>query len=124
MTGPLTDFDTAYNNSAAVPGAADLIAALPERARAFRDRTAPETVVYGAHPRMKLDLFRPQGTPRGLLLFFHGGYWRMLDRSDWSHLAEGPLVRGWAVALAGYPLCPEVRITDITRCARAASSSV
>ncbi|MFO8212416.1 hypothetical protein R2K36_33690, partial [Pseudomonas aeruginosa] len=33
----------------------------------------------------------------------------------WSHLAAGPLARGWAVAMPGYTLCPENRIAGITR---------
>jgi acetyl esterase/lipase len=39
----------------------------------------------------------------------------MGDRGMWSHLAAGPLARGRACALPSYPLCPEVRIADITR---------
>ncbi|WP_369415059.1 alpha/beta hydrolase [Acuticoccus kalidii] len=35
------------------------------------------------------------------------------DKSFWSHLAAGPLARGWAVMLPSYPLCPEVRIGAI-----------
>ncbi len=30
-------------------------------------------------------------------------------------MAAGAVVRGWAVAMPGYVLCPEVRIADITR---------
>ena len=50
----------------------------------------------------------------------HGGWWHAFDRSDWSHLAAGPLARGWAVAMPGYPLAPEVRIAAITRAIAAA----
>ncbi len=33
---------------------------------------------------------------------------------DWSHYAAGARARGWAVALPGYVLAPEVRISRIT----------
>jgi arylformamidase len=34
------------------------------------------------------DLFLPEGTPAGLAVFVHGGYWKAFDRSVWSHLAR------------------------------------
>jgi acetyl esterase/lipase len=36
------------------------------------------------------------------------------DKSFWSHLAAGPLARGWAVAMPSYALAPEARIGTIT----------
>ena len=61
-----------------------------------------------------LDLFRPDGDTKGLVVFVHGGYWKAFDKSSWSHLAAGPLARGWAVAMPGYTLCPDARIAQIT----------
>nr|MBA3325206.1 alpha/beta fold hydrolase [Paracoccaceae bacterium] len=60
-------------------------------------------------------LFLPEGAAPGLAIFVHGGYWRAYDRDVWSHLAAGPLARGWAVAMPGYPLAPEARVAEITR---------
>jgi arylformamidase len=76
------------------------------------------------HPRWRalagglgatLDLFRPEGQPKGLVVFVHGGFWRALDKSFWSHLACGSVESGYAVAMPSYTLCPAVRIADITR---------
>ena len=61
-----------------------------------------------------------RATPAGLVVFVHGGYWRAFDRGDWSHLAAGPLARGWAVAMPGYVLAPEARIAAITAMIREA----
>ncbi|MCH2096672.1 MAG: alpha/beta hydrolase fold domain-containing protein [Rhodobacteraceae bacterium] len=72
-------------------------------------------VMYGHGPRNALDLFMPLGRAQGLLVFVHGGYWLKFDRSYWSHLAQGALDQGWAVAMPSYDLCPRVRISDITR---------
>ncbi len=70
---------------------------------------------YGPHSRNRLDLFMPWGDLRGLVVFVHGGYWMEdFDKSAWSHLAKGVLTHGFAVAIPSYPLCPEVRVSDIT----------
>ena len=46
-------------------------------------------------------------------MFIHGGYWRSLDPSQFSHMARGLNAHGVAVAVAGYDLCPQVTIPDI-----------
>ena len=86
------------------------------RAAAFRaeaDR-AKTNIVYGDHPREKLDLFFPSNAPSGLVVIVHGGYWLKFDKSSWSDLAEGALGNGWAVAIPSYTLAPEARIENIT----------
>ena len=70
---------------------------------------------YGPHKRQAMEIFLPEGTPKGLVVFVHGGYWVSRDRSLWLHLAAGSVARGWAVAMPSYTLCPEVSIADITR---------
>lgn len=112
----ITDWDDAYDNSGHVPGSAEFGPKWEAAAAAFRAAlgTRAETdIPYGPAPRQRYDLFHPEGSPRGLVVFVHGGYWRARARSDWSHLAEGPLARGWAVAMPGYTLCPEATIPDI-----------
>ncbi len=110
----ISDWDDAYQNGKYIDGAAEYPAIWASAAATFRRTHPPESIAYGRHPREGYDLFRPQGTPRGLAVFVHGGYWRAFDRTDWSHLAAGPLARGWAVAIPGYRLCPDVTISDIT----------
>lgn len=111
----IADWNDAYANAPHIAGGAEYPARWEALAAEFRGRTPPETLAYGAHPRQQIDLFRPEGEARGLLVFVHGGYWRAFDRGFWSHLAAGPLARGWAVALPGYVLAPEVRVAAITR---------
>jgi arylformamidase len=61
-----------------------------------------------------VDLFFPEATGHTpLALFIHGGYWRSLDASTFSHMAAGLNSRGIAVAVAGYDLCPQVTIGQI-----------
>lgn len=113
------DWDDAYANGPYIPEGA----AYPDRwaaqAAAFRDSMASDrfraALPYGTHPREAFDLFLPEGTPRGIVVIVHGGYWLKFSRQDFSHLAEGSLSEGWAVAMPGYPLAPEVHVRDITR---------
>lgn len=74
---------------------------------------------YGPTRFESLDFFstRP-GAP--LLMFIHGGYWRLGAASDVSMLALGPAAHDIAVALVDYALCPTVTIDEITRQCRAA----
>ena len=96
------ELDDAYANAAYIPEGDSFPAKWETDAVVFRDVTegAELDLAYGPAARQKLDLFRPQGQAKGLLVFVHGGFWRMLDNSYWSHLAAGALARGWAVAPA------------------------
>ena len=113
------ELDDAYANGKYIEGGA----AYPDRwnaaAAQFRAQMAEAgrarlNQPYDSGPRHGFDLFLPEGTPSGVLVFVHGGYWLNFDRSTWSHFAAGGLGRGWAVALPSYDLCPQVRIADIT----------
>ncbi len=113
--GPIDDWDDAYANAAHIPGAQDYPARWEADAAAFRAAaSASLDLPYGPGARERFDLFRPAGDPRGLAVFIHGGYWMKFDKSFWSHLAAGPVARGWAVAMPSYPLAPEARIGEIT----------
>lgn len=112
------DFEIAYQNGAHIarsdrwPAAWDAAAA-DFRARMTAAGRAELDIAYGSHERHRYDLFLPVGTPRGLAIFVHGGYWMAFDKSTWSHLAEGALGQGFAVALPSYRLAPEAGIPDI-----------
>jgi len=115
----IVDWDDAYSNRAHIKGGEEYPGRWAALAGAFRDEIAAggrlrAAIPYGAHERNRFDLFLPAMPPRGLVVFVHGGYWMMFDRSDWSHLARGPLEAGFAVAMPSYVLSPAVRIADIT----------
>lgn len=113
----MRNWDDALANMAYVPGSE----ALPEiwTGRAARYRSALPSfrgdIAYGPNPRHRLDLVLPDGTPKGLVVFVHGGYWMRFDKSFWTDLAEGARAHGWAVALPSYRLAPEVHISQITQ---------
>jgi len=111
------DWDDAYANMAHIPGSEAYPGMWSERAATYRANAdfAELDIAYGEAEREKLDLFRPDGEPKGLVMFVHGGYWMKLDKSFWSDLAEGARANGWAVAMPSYTLAPEARITHMTR---------
>lgn len=114
------DWDDAFDNSGYVAGAKDLpqhwaTVALAQREALTAARRAALDVPYGSRDREVMDVFQPEGTPKGTVIFVHGGYWRMFDKSSWSHLSAGPLAHGWSVAMPSYPLAPAAQISQITR---------
>lgn len=114
----ITDWDDAYANAPNIPGGDRWPEAWVEPARAFREglgARAELDIAHGRSERERLDLFVPEGVPRGLVVFVHGGFWIRLDKSYWSHLAAGPLARGWAVAMPSYTLAPDARVARIAR---------
>ncbi|CAN7194919.1 alpha/beta hydrolase [Bradyrhizobium sp. LjRoot220] len=116
----ISDWNDAYANGPNIPGGERWPAAWVQPAQAYRDELAGRgraalDVGYGERPRNRFDLFRPEVQPKGLVVFVHGGFWRALDKSFWSHLARGSVESGYAVAMPSYTLCPEVRVSDITR---------
>lgn len=114
------ELDDAYANSKHIPNGDGFPAIWRADADAYRRRMsvlgrARLGVMYGHGTREIVDLFLPDGVPKGLVVFVHGGFWRQTDGSLWSHLAQGTVDSGWAVAMPTYDLCPRVRIADITR---------
>ncbi len=113
------ELDDAYANGAHIAGSETYPPRWNEAAQAFRDKMEAQGrarlgEAYGTGDRNRFDLFLPEGTSKGVVIFVHGGYWLNFDASTWSHLAVGPLAKGWAVALPSYDLCPSVRISEIT----------
>lgn len=114
----MTDLSRDYQNSAFIPGGDAYYARWQAQAAAFRaglGARADLNIPYGPGPRQAFDLFHPEGTPKGLMVFVHGGYWLACGREDYSHLAAGALARGWACAMPSYTLAPKGRIAAMTQ---------
>jgi len=119
---PPIDYEAEYNNRARVPEHPAIIEGWARDAQAYRDLNPPLRIAYGPSERQFIDLFHAGEPDRAAatVVFIHGGYWQNLAPSFFSHLARGPNAHGLDVAVAGYDLCPQVRVGDIVEELRAA----
>lgn len=72
-------------------------------------------VAYGDAPGQTLDVFPATGTGAPVHVFIHGGYWRALDKEDFSFVAEPLVAAGAGVLVINYALAPSVRVGEIVR---------
>lgn len=104
----------------------DLRSAFPEyvtyfedwRARGEQARVSQKCFLdqpYGTGARERIDLF-PAPEPNGqLFLFIHGGYWRFMDKSDFSFIVHPYLRRNISVGLINYSLFPGTTMGEVVR---------
>jgi arylformamidase len=112
--------DLLYNNRAAVPEHQQIFARWRAQSAATRAHFGGKfNLAYGLQPLQTLDIF-PAKQNRGLVIFIHGGYWRSLDKDDFSFFAKSYLDQGISVASINYRLCPEVKIDAIVEDCRTA----
>jgi len=70
-------------------------------------------IPYGETPLQKLDIFPAVRSLAPVQVFFHGGYWRALDKSTYRFMALSMAPTGIATVLVNYDLCPAVTLDDI-----------
>ena len=109
-----------YNNRALVPEHPAIFERWRRDSASFRDSArCTLDVAYGSTLREKLDVFHASN-PRGTVIFIHGGYWRSLDKSDFSFVARPFVDAGLSVVAINYRLCPSVTVGDIVEDCRQA----
>jgi arylformamidase len=91
-------------------------------ARARSTMSCHLDVAYGASPGETLDIFPARKGDGSALLFIHGGYWRSLDKKDFSFLAPALVDAGVSLVVVNYDLCPKVTIERIVQQMLAASA--
>jgi arylformamidase len=112
--------DREYDNRRKVVGSAAWLARYASAsACARRDLSCRIDVPYGGSPAETLDLFTPAAGPAPVHVFVHGGYWRSLDKSDFSFVARAFQPAGALVAVINYALVPAVDMDELVRQCRA-----
>lgn len=108
--------DREYNARAAIPDHPEIFARWRSESHAVRDELRCEADYYfGPSPAETLDLY-PTAAPKApLLVFIHGGYWRSLDKQDFSFLVPAFVRAGVAVAMPNYGLAPATSIEEMVR---------
>lgn len=68
---------------------------------------AASDVAYGADPRQRFDVYRPErpGTAP-VLVYFYGGNWNSGSRQDYSFIGKTFAARGFVTIIADYRLAP------------------
>jgi arylformamidase len=107
-----------FNPRLTIDNAMDLLGELPGRAeRARADLDGKYDVRYGPGPKETFDIFAAtsdaKGAPPPAQIFIHGGYWRAMDKKDYSHLATDVVAAGVSHISLNYDLCPEVTLDTI-----------
>jgi arylformamidase len=72
-------------------------------------------LAFGSGPMEQLDFFPAKQPGAPLLVFIHGGYWRSLDKSDFTFIVPAYRRAGFNVALTNYTLSPHASVEEITR---------
>jgi arylformamidase len=105
-----------YNNRELVPDHPQYMARWSEAsARARATMSCHLDLSYGDSAAESIDLFPARKGDGTCLLFIHGGYWRALDKKDFSYLAPALVDAGVSLAVVNYGLCPAVTMEEIVR---------
>lgn len=106
--------DNQFNNRLHVPQYADYF----RRWELLSSETGKKLPVikdlpYGSLPRETLDIF-PSLLPQSkTLVFIHGGYWHMLDKTMFHFIASGFHSYGVTIVLLAYPFAPAASMDNI-----------
>jgi arylformamidase len=106
--------ESQYNARAAVPGHEEIFEKWKLLSAEYRLQSQCRLdIAYSSSERGTLDLFLPRQADAPVHIFIHGGYWRAMDKSDFSFLAKGLVDGGALVAVVNYGRCPAVSMADI-----------
>jgi len=104
MTKAITDWSDEYDNVGHIPDALNFMENWPVLAETFRETADLQiNIPYENKERNIFDMFHPQ---------------------ERTHLAAGPLSKNYAVAMPSYTLCPDIKISEITKEVTASIESI
>ena len=114
--------DKQYDNRALVPGHPRIFESWAQASALARERSrclldVPYLASAAEGDGGLLDVFPAEETAAGpapVLVFIHGGYWRSLDKSQFSFVAPAFVAQGAMVVVPNYALAPAVSIEHIT----------
>ena len=116
MKNPAEYYAQQYNARAAIPDHPYIFTRwLKDSAHVRRTHAGLFDLAYGESAGERLDFFPTNRGGAPLLVFIHGGWWRSLDKSDFSFIVPGYVRAGINVALPNYTLAPATSIADIVR---------
>jgi arylformamidase len=106
--------DLQYNNRHHVPDFADYLSRWATLARlTFQRNMLIRQYRYGNRDRETLDVLLPGSTPVATLVFIHGGYWHLFDKSLFYFIADAFAPASVATVVLNYPLAPAASMDQI-----------
>lgn len=106
--------DNQYNNRLHVPDFATYLERWDKLSEAARAEHAYiKDLQYGDHPRECLDIFCSNKPAAKVLVFIHGGYWQLFDKTKFHFIAEAFLQYNITTVLINYPLAPAATMDEI-----------
>lgn len=103
-----------YNNRLHVPDYANYFERWEKLSRQTENEyTLVKDIAYGEHARERLDIFPAKVSNTKTLVFIHGGYWHLFDKSLFHFLAATFLQENVTTVLINYPLAPAANMNDI-----------
>jgi len=115
MLDPI-ELDRQYNARAAVPDHPAFFTRWRMDSEKIRNTFPVDLdLAYGESSGEKLDLFHADKRDAPLLIFIHGGYWRGLDKNDFSFLVPAFIAKDVNVAVVNYGLAPSTSMEEIVR---------
>jgi arylformamidase len=115
------ELDAEYDVESSVPDFSAYARTYVDESKLARHRLkCTLDVRYGATLDEHLDIFPAAARNAPVLIFIHGGAWRILSSKEFSLIGFGPVAAGITVVNVNYSLCPKVSMDEIVRQARAA----
>jgi arylformamidase len=106
--------DLQYDNRRRVPEFAQHLARWRAASAQVRVQTDCRVdIPFTPDGAVTLDVFPAAQADAPVLVFIHGGYWRSLDKADFSFVATPFVAAGAMVVVPNYSLCPAVTVDTI-----------
>lgn len=105
-----------YNNRVLFPDHPEVMARWADKsARTRSSMVCYLDRQYGESPGEMLDIFPARKGDGTCMMFIHGGFWRAMDKQDFSFLAPSWVDAGVSIVAVNYDLCPRVSIEEIVK---------
>lgn len=105
--------DLNYNQGAWAPNAEEIIAWYRSASLEAHRKLACRHLAYGEGPAERIDLFPAASPGAPLVVYVHGGAWRMLDRMDSAFAAEAFVGGGLNFAVLDFASIPAARLPEM-----------
>jgi len=105
-----------YNNRVLFPNHPEVMARWADKsARTRSSMICYLDRQYGESAGEMLDIFPARKGDGTCMMFIHGGFWRAMDKQDFSFLAPALVDSGISLIAVNYDLCPHVSIEAIVK---------